>query len=153
MAHEKMTRSFRWPAMSINTACPGPDLLDDLLANRLPAGQAEEVRQHLANCPVCRKKIEPGSGPSQAFPFLAPAERPDELGRLGPYRIKSVLGQGGMAVVFDAEEPQLGRLVALKVLRLDKADATMRERFLREARALANLPHDHIVHLYQVGEA
>jgi serine/threonine protein kinase len=138
--------------MPINTACPGPDLLDDLLANRLPAAQAEEVRQHLANCPVCRKKIEPASGPSQAFAFLAPAERPDELGRLGPYRIKGVLGEGGMAVVFDAEEPHLGRQVALKVLRLDKTDATLRERFLREARALAHLPHDHVVHLYQVGE-
>jgi urea transport system substrate-binding protein len=138
--------------MSINTACPGPDLLDDLMANRLPTARAEEVRQHLANCPVCLKKIAPASKPSQTFPFLAPAEGPDELGRLGPYRIKSVLGQGGMAVVFDAEEPHLGRLVALKVLRTDKTDATMRERFLREARALAKLPHDHIVHLYQVGE-
>jgi urea transport system substrate-binding protein len=138
--------------MSINTTCPGPDLIDDLLANRLSAGHAEEVRQHLASCPFCRKKIEPASRPSQTFPFLAPAERPDELGRLGPYRIKGVLGQGGMAVVFDAEEPHLRRQVALKVLRLDKTDATMRERFLREARALASLPHDHIVHLYQVGE-
>jgi hypothetical protein len=37
------------------------------------------------------------------YPFLAPPEAPDELGRPGPYRIKDVLGEGGMATVLDAE--------------------------------------------------
>jgi serine/threonine protein kinase len=85
--------------------------------------------------------------------FLAAAQAPDELGRLGPYRVLQVLGAGGMGVVFRAEDPQLARLVALKAMlpRL-AAGETGRQRFLREARAAAALKHDHVVSIYQVGE-
>jgi WD40 repeat protein len=85
--------------------------------------------------------------------LLAPAQQPDELGRLGPYRVLKVLGAGGMGVVFQAEDPQLQRLVALKILLpglVFKTDA--RQRFLQEARAAAAIEHDHIVPIYQVGE-
>jgi ribosomal protein S27E len=85
--------------------------------------------------------------------FLAPAQAPDELGRLGPYRVLKVLGAGGMGVVFRAEDPQLQRLVALKAMLPDlAANESARQRFLREARAAAKLKHDHIVSIYQVGE-
>jgi serine/threonine protein kinase len=85
--------------------------------------------------------------------FLAPAEQPDELGRLGDYRVLKVLGVGGMGMVFKGEDIRLGRLVALKVMRpgiAAKPDA--KARFLREAKATASLSHDHIVQIYQVGE-
>jgi formylglycine-generating enzyme required for sulfatase activity len=85
--------------------------------------------------------------------FLRPPRTPDEIGRLGPYRILKLLGQGGMGVVFLADDPQLRRTVALKVLRPDAAGKPgARERFLREARAAAMLEDDHIVTIYQVGE-
>jgi serine/threonine protein kinase len=78
---------------------------------------------------------------------------PDDLGSLGVYRIKKVLGKGGMGVVFAAEDSQLRRPVALKVMRPSfAAKATAKQRFLREARAAAALTHDHIVTIYQVGE-
>ncbi len=85
--------------------------------------------------------------------FLAPAQSPDELGRLGPYRVLRVLGSGGMGVVFQAEDPQLQRLVALKAM-LPGLAATdsAKQRFLREARAAAALKHDHVVTIHQVGE-
>jgi serine/threonine protein kinase len=85
--------------------------------------------------------------------FLAPPQAPDELGRLGPYRVIEVLGAGGMGVVFRAEDPQLARLVALKaMLPVLAVSESARQRFLREARATAAIKHDHIVTIYQVGE-
>jgi formylglycine-generating enzyme required for sulfatase activity/Leucine-rich repeat (LRR) protein/predicted Ser/Thr protein kinase len=85
--------------------------------------------------------------------FLAPAQAPDELGRLGPYRVLAVLGAGGMGVVYKAEDPQLKRLVALKaMLPTMGAGESARKRFLREAQAAAAINHDNIVHIYQVGE-
>lgn len=72
------------------------------------------------------------------FSFLAEAHGPDELGWLGSYRIGGVLGEGGMGVVFDAEDTQLCRRVALKILKPELAlTPTLRERFLQEARAAA----------------
>lgn len=87
------------------------------------------------------------------FDFLAPPDRPDELGRLGSYRVLKVLGHGGMGVVFQAEDVRLQRAVALKAMLPDWAKrAGARDRFLREARAAAQLEHDHIVAIYQVDE-
>lgn len=85
--------------------------------------------------------------------FLAPAQSPDELGRLGPYRVLKVLGAGGMGVVFQAEDPHLQRLVALKAMLPGLAASdSAKQRFLREARAAAALKHDHVVTIHQVGE-
>jgi serine/threonine protein kinase/Leucine-rich repeat (LRR) protein len=85
--------------------------------------------------------------------FLAPGGAPDELGRVGPYRILRQLGAGGMGIVFQAEDVQLKRQVALKMLHPDAAAKRgARERFLREARAAAALEHEHIVTIFQVGE-
>ena len=87
------------------------------------------------------------------FAFLAAAQSPDEIGRLGGYRVLRVLGSGGMGVVFEAEDPRLKRHVALKVMKPDlAANPQSRHRFLREAQAMAALDHDHIVTIYQVGE-
>jgi serine/threonine protein kinase len=95
-----------------------------------------------------------GARPDEDHDFLAPAQAAGEIGRLGTYRVLRVLGAGGMGVVFQAEDPSLKRLVALKVLRpaLAASDRA-RQRFLREARAAAAVKHDHIVTIYQVGEA
>jgi len=85
--------------------------------------------------------------------FLAPPQGPDEIGRLGPYRVLAVLGAGGMGVVYRAEDPHLRRMVALKVMLPSLASsATARERFLREARTAAAVEHDNVVAIYQVGE-
>jgi tRNA A-37 threonylcarbamoyl transferase component Bud32 len=88
------------------------------------------------------------------FDFLAPPEVPEELGRIGPYRVLKVLGAGGMGLVFLAEDPRLKRRIAVKVIKpglLSRPD--LRERFLREAQAAAAAEHDHIVAIYQADEA
>jgi serine/threonine protein kinase len=85
--------------------------------------------------------------------FLVAPQQPDELGRLGAYRVLRVLGHGGMGVVFEAEDPQLRRRVALKAMLPElAANETARQRFLREAQSAAAVEHDNIVPIYQVGE-
>ena len=85
--------------------------------------------------------------------LLAPPRRPDEMGRLGDYRVLKVLGSGGMGVVFLAEDTQLRRHVALKAMKPAlAASASARQRFLREAQLTASITHDHIVAIHQVGE-
>ena len=85
--------------------------------------------------------------------FLAPPEQPGELGRLGGYRVLSILGEGGMGIVFEAEDTHLRRRVALKVIRPALAvSSKIRARLLREARAAAAVQHDNVVGVFQVGE-
>ena len=73
--------------------------------------------------------------------------------RLGPYEIQSPLGQGGMGEVYKARDTRLDRTVAIKVLPEALAsDPTFRERFDREAKAIAALQHPHICTLYDVGQ-
>jgi len=84
--------------------------------------------------------------------FLSPAQAADEIGRLGSYIVRRVLGTGGMGIVFDAEDGLLRRQVALKVMKPDlAANPTHKQRFLEEARSGASIPHDNIVTVYQVG--
>jgi serine/threonine protein kinase len=91
--------------------------------------------------------------PPAEYPFLASPKGADELGRLGPYRVLKVLGTGAMGVVFQAEDPHLKRLVALKVMRPSlAASEDFHRRFLREARLAAAIDHEHIVTVYQAGE-
>ncbi len=87
------------------------------------------------------------------YDFLSPPQAGDEIGRLGSYRVLKVLGAGGMGVVFQAEDPRLNRMVALKVmLPALAASGSNKERFIREARAAAAIEHDHIVAIFQVDE-
>ena len=64
-----------------------------------------------------------------------------------------ILGEGGMGAVYLAEDRQLGRCVAVKVMKKElAADLDARRRFLREARAMATIEHDNIMTIYAVGE-
>ena len=73
--------------------------------------------------------------------------------KIAGYRVESLLGQGGMGVVYLAEDLRLERKVALKVLATGLAeDAAFRERFLRESKLAATLDHSNIVPVYEAGE-
>ncbi|HEX4900971.1 MAG TPA: protein kinase, partial [Pyrinomonadaceae bacterium] len=76
------------------------------------------------------------------------------LGRtISHYRIVEKLGEGGMGVVYIAEDTLLGRRVAIKTLTSRGSDNKhFRTRFLREARAVSALSHPHIAHIYDYGE-
>jgi serine/threonine-protein kinase len=72
----------------------------------------------------------------------------------GRYRLERALGHGGMATVYLAQDEELHRPVALKLLAENLAgDTAFRERFLREARLAARLSHPNVVSVYDAGEA
>jgi tRNA A-37 threonylcarbamoyl transferase component Bud32 len=81
---------------------------------------------------------------------LAPSTYPEDLGRVGPYRVQEQLGHGGMGIVFRAQDPVLQRRVAVKVLRPDLAGPTARRRLIREAQMAARIRHDNLVTVFAV---
>ena len=71
---------------------------------------------------------------------------------LAGYRLRGVLGRGGMSVVYEAENPRLGSTVALKVLAPELATNDLfRARFLRESRIAASLNHPNVIPIYDMG--
>src|SRR5437870_5675204 len=87
------------------------------------------------------------------FSFLSPPRQPGDMGWSGGYRVLRMVGAGGMGAVFEAEDVQLKRRMALKVIKPElAADEAARQRFLREAQTVAALDHDHVVAIFQVGE-
>jgi TolB-like protein/Tfp pilus assembly protein PilF len=73
--------------------------------------------------------------------------------RLGPYRIVALLGAGGMGTVYLAQDPRLGREVAIKVLsRHAPADPVQLRRFEQEARAASALNHPNLLAVFDVGD-
>ncbi len=113
-------------------------------------------------CPQCLAKSalgsQAGTGETLASgskPGTAgPAAIQSEIARLFPHlEILEPLGQGGMGMVYKARQPQLDRIVALKVMRADLSrDPAFAERFAREARALARLNHPNIVSVFDFGQ-
>ncbi len=82
--------------------------------------------------------------------FLGPPRHEGDLGTLGPYRVLELLGHGGMGIVLQGRDDVLDRVVALKVLRPALAHGRDRIRFVREARAAAQVRHDHVVEVHAV---
>src|SRR5438067_12401403 len=73
--------------------------------------------------------------------------------KLGRYEIRSKIGEGGMGEVYLAEDTQLHRKVALKILQAEvSANRDRMRRFEQEATAAAALNHPNIAHIYEIGE-
>lgn len=85
---------------------------------------------------------------------MTPSPHDSLLGReIDGYRIEKLLGEGGMARVYRGQDVRLGRYVAIKVIEPEaRADPEYAARFEKEARAVAQLEHPHIVRIYRFGE-
>jgi hypothetical protein len=104
----------------------------------------------MATGPHTPSSPPPGTDPCPR-PFTAP-DVADLAERFFPLEILGLLGRGGMGAVYKARQPDLDRLVALKILPPEAgSDPAFTERFTREARALARLNHPNIVTVYDFG--
>jgi len=74
------------------------------------------------------------------------------VGRVGRFELIAVLGEGGMGTVFKAQDSELERVVALKIVKdINDINDIARERFLNEARAMAAIHHDNVAKVLEVG--
>jgi urea transport system substrate-binding protein len=116
------------------------------------AQNPENAGQQKADHPLYstqQKAITPVLKP--AYAFLEPPTKPGGVGCLGDYELIRVLGEGGMGIVFEADDRRLGRKVALKVLRPELTDESFRQRFEREGKISSSIQDDNICLVYQVG--
>lgn len=146
-ASPRLAASREMPAMSIaQSALPSSDPLAQAIGER----SAAVWRSALARAPGA----EPGQTlrpPSTTPPVASGDPLQADAGRKG-YAIEGELGQGGMGVIYAARQKSLGRMVALKTLRSDKADtASLCDLFVREAAIIGALEHPNIVPIYELG--
>jgi serine/threonine-protein kinase len=95
----------------------------------------------------------PTPQPNQDTDKRTPSNPAAELPRIPGYQVEAVLGRGGMGIVYKARHLRLNRPVALKMLLAGAyAGPEARERFLREAEAVAGLRHANIVQVYDTGD-
>lgn len=120
----------------------------------LPAGDAAPAPAHVTADPDISSSEthanlgkEAGRGPAGQAPE---AGAPEQVGR---FQVRARLGAGAFSTVYKAYDPQLEREVALKVPHASTMESPRAvERFLREAKAAAQLRHPHIVPLYEAGQ-
>jgi WD40 repeat protein len=151
-----------------------PEVVLDLIYNefllRQEAGADPQAADYVLRFPhlaaqldvlflVDRAVAEPDQVPTVTLSQMpassgpAPVPSAARLPRLPGFEVLGELGRGGMAVVYQARQFSLDRIVAVKVLQAAAlASGQQLARFLREAEAVARLEHPHIVHIYEVGE-
>jgi WD40 repeat protein len=161
--------------------CPSLELLTQYLEEQLGDGEAQTVTRHLDGCPACQAVLERLTAAPPRDPPPAADETPVDprrhdflralvaapptgiragltasgdapLPQVPGYEVLSVLGKGGMGVVYRARQVALDRLVALKMILGGQAGPEEVARFRAEGEAVARLEHPHVVRIYDVGE-
>ncbi len=152
-------------------ACPSGEVLRAFHLGELADAQILRVGEHLASCPRCEQQARlldglsdqalaalcrPVAAESGHQPAWAGGGYPELPARAGSapdipgYEVLSLLGRGGMGIVWKARHRRLDRLVALKCLHAGGLPDL--QRFQAEAQAVARLQHPNIVQIYEVGE-
>jgi serine/threonine protein kinase len=153
--------------MGIEDADALDERFHELLAAYDAAGRPAQPSGHDSAPPALRARLDRAQAvlrllhrdrrlPETPTPQLAGDFLSDPLagtGRLGRFRLLRELGRGGFGIVFLAEDPVLGRSVALKVPRPEALlHPDLRRQVLREAQAAAGLDHPNLVAVYEAGE-
>jgi eukaryotic-like serine/threonine-protein kinase len=135
-----------------------PQAGDGTAPGAATTGHDDEMTRHWEGSPAAPNTLQPGTAAATLSPgtgeTLPGAGHVPGSGRMaGRYQILERLGRGGMATVYRAHDPTIGRDVAIKFLHASLCeDAGYRARFLREARAAGGLQHPNIVVVHDVGE-
>ncbi len=143
--------------------CPKEDVLLAYLDGELAPLRKGEVDAHLGGCADCSALF--AAAIDESFPAAPPPAAPlpadEEVtdpgslttgGRVDRYVVLAPIGAGAMGVVYKAYDPELGRQVALKLLRPEQDEqGDARARLLREAQAMARLSHQNVVAVYDAG--
>jgi tetratricopeptide (TPR) repeat protein len=115
--------------------------------------EAAELEAHLEACPRCRSlaaeiREEIGLLAEDVVPIETPVPE-----KIGEYTVKGLIGEGGQALVYEAEQAAPRRPVALKVLKGGRfAGRNRLQRFVRETQTLARLKHPSIATIYETGQ-
>ena len=143
------------------TPCPDDDTLAALLDRALAPDEAARITAHIDECTTCQDlmlaAVRAGIAPRRSTAALTAPTAPVPSSmftatRIGRYELRSVLGVGGMGVVYEAHDTGLDRAVAVKVLRPGRGDAaSLADRLVRESRLMARAAHPSVITVYDVG--
>jgi eukaryotic-like serine/threonine-protein kinase len=151
------------PSLS-GSRCPDAGLLVEHARGTLVPPEKEQITSHLEACDDCREVLAlwtrvPGPSaestpkapapPTSAVPVDYPPRPGDVLA--GKYEVERVLGIGGMGVVLAAHHRHMARTVAIKLMLPQAMSTETTERFLREARAAAQVQGEHVARVLDVG--
>ena len=128
----------------VDVGCADAETLARFATGDLSTDERGALLDHAAGCESCHAAIAVAVTATSSGP-ASPLVVPQTIDR---YTLGSVLGRGAMGVVYVAHDPELGRDVALKILR----PLGSPERLRREAQALAKLAHPNVVRVYDIGE-
>lgn len=117
---------------------------------------SKENENHLNQCSECQKSFQAirefESNLQKLQPSTSQSTLPFKDNKIEKFTLIGKIGQGGMGQVYKAFDPDLERFVAIKLLKQDlSGDLEYRVRFAKEAKAIAQLSHPNIVHLYSYG--
>ena len=137
------------------TGCPDENELVLLAEGGLEGKARRRIDRHLDGCAECSRLV------GHLAKLAVPGQTPGTFGEAAPglavpirYKIIRQIGEGAMGVVWEAEDTNLHRRVALKFVRPEGAkDQALRRRLLREAKALARVRHANVVSVFDAGEA
>jgi serine/threonine protein kinase len=160
--------------------CPDWTELSEFATGNLPTPVLERIAGHVESCPTCEKTLNALDGRGDPFvsslreaatrSVLPDALVPQELltaarslttetgaaeapSQIGKFELLEELGVGAFGRVYRARDTELGRIVAIKLLRAGRlASRAEVDRFMREARSAARLQHPGLVALHETGQ-
>ncbi|MBL8957872.1 MAG: protein kinase, partial [Myxococcaceae bacterium] len=142
--------------------CLDDNQLAAMVAGTLSPTERADAEAHIETCAACRQLVvamlkgerdDTGLSRADTVPSQAPVQ-PAAGRTLGRYVLLDVIGAGGMGVVYSAYDPVLERKVALKLVRKERgAPAEVESRLMREGKSIAQLAHQNIVSVFDMGSS